>query len=86
MRTRSKPLSHSPRPLQTKKKMKTQLNFDEMSVALFAKWQASGHHALVAYELHTNAEGSAISSQIVIGAVNTDGVLEVWAQLGRSAS
>lgn len=43
----------------------------------------SGHHALVAYELDTNAEGSAISSQIVIGAVNTDGVLEVWAQLGR---
>jgi hypothetical protein len=40
VRTRSKPLSHSPRPLQTKKKMKTQLNFDEMSVALFAKWQA----------------------------------------------
>ena len=40
MRTKSKPLSHSPRPLQTKKKMKTQLNFDEMSVALFAKWQS----------------------------------------------
>jgi hypothetical protein len=40
VRTKSKPLSHSPRPLQTKKKMKTQLNFDEMSVALFAKWQA----------------------------------------------